>query len=87
MFIDDDFYNLTESEKPKMISNPGSAYLKIMQYYSEEKSLYNTPNSIEKWEIFSNRFFSNNITLFIEFYDKGNLFYEISKDNLNNFRI
>lgn len=80
--IIDDCYSQREKSKEsvKMLGNPGSAYLKIMQYYQEEK-IWNTinSNSTENWEKFLSQYFSENGEMSIKIHDKENIFYEISK--------
>ena len=66
----------------EMLSNPGSAYLKIMQYYQEEK-IWNTlyPNSTENWEKFLSQYFAENSEMSIKISEKV-----ISKFLLISFR-
>jgi hypothetical protein len=87
MIIDDCFSQKEGSkESLEMLCNPGSAYLKIMQYYQEEK-VWNTANqnSSEIWEKFIAQYFSENSEMSIKIHDKENFFYEISKIS-HNFR-
>ena len=80
--IVDDCYSQPEktSEHLVMLSNPGSAYLKIMQYYQEEKkwNSLNT-NSTENWEKFLSQYFAENAEMTIKIYNNEKLNYEISK--------
>ena len=67
-------------ESLEMLSNPGSAYLKIMQYYQEEK-IWNTlnQNTTENWEKFLSQYFSENAEMTIKIFEKENSYTEISK--------
>jgi hypothetical protein len=81
MIVDDGLYEteMMEIKKYENLINPGSAYLRIMQYYSEEKTFNRFPNKIEVWENFICKYFSESVEMNIRVFDKDNLFYEISK--------
>jgi hypothetical protein len=82
MIVDQNF--IDSNEKPKnydMLANPGSAYLKIMQYYSEEKmlNLQSGTKNLETWEKFCGRHFAPNLDMTVKVFEKDSLFYEISR--------
>jgi hypothetical protein len=86
MIVDNESYSYNKkdeivsevSEVDELLVNPGSAYLKIMQYYTEEKMLNKVPNKIENWEKFIPKYFSEKVEMTIKVFDKDDLFYEIS---------
>jgi Fic family protein len=79
MIVDDDnFISIKVKEESSMLYNPGSAYLRIMQYYSEEKNYNKIPNTIKNWEIFIEKYFCDNVEMNIKILDKEKIFYEIS---------
>ena len=77
------------NHKYEMIVNPGSAYLKLMQYYFEEKKLNFLEGNIkiEIWEKFCSQFFAPNVEMNIKIFEKDSLFYEISIHNLIRFKL
>ena len=81
MIIDDSYSQIEKKrESLEMLSNPGSAYLKIMQYYQEEK-IWNTlnQNTTENWEKFLSQYFSENGEMTIKIFEKENSYTEIRK--------
>jgi hypothetical protein len=83
MIIEDSYSQIEKKrESLAMLSNPGSAYLKIMQYYQEEK-IWNTlnQNTTENWEKFLSQYFSENAEMTIKIFEKENSYSEIRKLN------
>lgn len=70
--------NQKDEINTKLVS-PGTAYLRIMQYYTEEKEYNKLPNSFQTWENFIEKYFSEDVEMTVKVYDKDDLFYEISK--------
>lgn len=80
MYVDSTY----ETEKISKLINPGSAYLRIMQYYAEEKMM-NDKRQVETmdiWEKFISKYFSENVEMKIELFEKDKMFYEISKNSI-----
>ena len=83
MIIEDSYSQIEKKrESLEMLSNPGSAYLKIMQYYQEEK-IWNTlnQNTTENWEKFLSQYFAENAEMTIKIFEKENSYTEIRKLN------
>jgi hypothetical protein len=81
MIVDEIFFESNgKSINNEMLSHPGSAYLKIMQYYSEEKilNLQSRSNNLETWEKFCSKHFAPNLEMNVKVFEKDTLFYEIS---------
>jgi hypothetical protein len=79
--IDDDIFRAHSSNETQqlMIINPGSAYLRILQYYTEEKEISQQIGSgkLYIWEKFISKYFSPNIEMSVKFLEKEKLLYEI----------
>jgi hypothetical protein len=78
-----DFYQehneIVKQKSSSLLYNPGTCYLKIMQFYQDEKNISEGKNTMEKWEKFMPKYFTENIEMNVKVYDKENLFYDISK--------
>lgn len=72
-----------------LLVNPGTTYLKIMQYYAEEKLINekNLPNKLENWEKFISKYFAENVDMSVKVFDKDDLFYEISNIKYLNYNL
>lgn len=84
MLEEDNIFRVHEEQTTSltslMIINPGSAYLRCLQYYSEEKeiSLQNGPSKLLLWEKFVSKYFAANIEMTVTVLEQDNLFYELS---------
>ena len=69
---------IKKKEEQKKLFLPGNCYLKILEYYSEEKCLYNKNHDFFTWEEFIKKYFDEDITMDIIIFEKDQVFYEIS---------
>jgi hypothetical protein len=79
VFID----NYKTKENYEMLVNPGIAYLKMMQYYADEKLISENQetNNAVGWEKFISEQFSENCEMCVELYTDNKKLYELSKIN------
>ena len=69
----------------EFLNNPGTTYLRVLQFYQEEKKWnMRRLNTLENWEKFISQYFSENTEINIKYYDKDEVSYEISNNNLFN---
>lgn len=85
MFLNEEYDQIEEGYLKaldiKKTSDPGMGFLKIMQYYSEEKELVNKPNTIKVWEKFIEKYFSSKIEMEIKIFENQILFHKIGNFN------
>jgi len=68
-----------------MFRNPGSSFLKLMQYYNEEKELNSKTTNLKVWEIFIDKYFSTSVEMEVNIFEKQELFYKIGKILILNY--
>jgi hypothetical protein len=80
MIIDGRYSQSEDKQCIQFLNHPGSAYLRVMQYYQEEKEWnISHENTTENWEKFLSQYFAENIEMNIKLFHKEKLYYEISK--------
>ncbi len=70
-----------------LFNKPGSSYIKVMQYYYEEKQLNTQPCTLKTWETFIQKHFSTSIEMKVDIFENQKLFYRIGIKlitNINN---
>ena len=50
-----------ENQQPKHFLEPGSCYLKLLEFFSEEKQIREKDNSFKKWQDFNRKYFEKNM--------------------------
>lgn len=87
-YVQEQDTEIEEETKPiDPVLQPGSAYLKLMEYYREEKELNQLPNKTETWEKFIAKYFSQNVEMSIKVFQEAGMFSEISKYNTLLFKL
>lgn len=81
MLVDEENVQIQEQEAKSieniMFNKPGSSYLKLMQYYYDEKQLNSQPCNLKTWEAFIEKYFSTTVQMEVNIFENQNLFYRI----------
>jgi hypothetical protein len=60
-----------------MFKNPGSTFLKIMEYYYEEKQYNYQATDLKIWELFIEKYFTTTVEMEVKIFENQKLFYKI----------
>jgi hypothetical protein len=81
MLVDEESILMQEQEAKSneniFFNKPGSSFLKLMQYYYDEKQLNSQPCTIKTWEPFIEKYFSSTVEMEVNVFENQKLFYRI----------
>lgn len=81
MLVEEENLQIQEQESKSIekiiFDKPGSSYLKLMQYYYDEKLLNSEPCTLKTWEAFIEKFFSTTVEMEVNIFENQKLFYRI----------
>jgi len=88
MLVDEDNLQIQEQDNKYMenlmFKNPGSSFLKILQYYYEEKQYNSQTKDLKTWELFIEKYFSITSEMEVKIFENQKLFYRIGNFFLIN---
>ena len=83
MLVDEENIQFQEQQvksiENNLFNNPGSSFLKLMQYYYDEKELNLQQTNLKTWENFIEQYFSTTVEMEVNIFENQNLFYRIGK--------
>lgn len=81
MLVEEESIQIQEQESKSfenlMFTKPGSSYLKLMQYYHDEKQLNSQTCNLKTWEAFIENHFSTTVQMEVNIFENQKLFYRI----------
>jgi len=81
MLVEEESFLMQEQEakfnENIFFNKPGSSFLKLMQYYYDEKQLNSQPCTIKTWEPFIEKYFSSTVEMEVNIFENQKLFYRI----------